>query len=250
MSSYLQRWSIGLVMGAIACGLLGSQAAVAQPPELRYGFETDKSYLYDVKIIGEISTRKSTSSGILTYRAEKTSDTQFTIVPTGMLSRRWESTGDSHGGPFPHFIPPMGFPPFISADGGTTFTRTGTMISTKSDRHLPFVLGRLDELVIEPFSKTPQTSWTTSMDVAVVERMSAGSFFMRLHSFRDETRTIAKEVIKYEIVGREGDVVQIRKNYSMKTLPDEGIVRFDMAGDGEFKFDTKKGRHPFPIGQI
>lgn len=231
------------MLGVLVCGLPGLPAAGAESSGLRYGFKTDQDYLYEITIVGEVSDRKSTNKGILTYRARKDSDAQFILAATGILPERWESTDDGPSiGPRPPFGPPMGLGmPVFAGQAGTTFSRTGKVISTKSDAHLPFVLGLQDSLVVEPLPEGSEESWTTTMDIAVVERMSVGPFFSRLRSFQGEMKTIAKEQIDYNIVEKKGAVVRIRKTYSMKTLPDEGIVRFDMSGGGEFEFDTERG---------
>ena len=180
MSSRLLGFAVLWSVVAVICGPLGASAEPVEAPELRYGFEADKDYLYEVKIVGEISSRKSTSKGILTYKAKKASDTQFELGASGMLSEHWESTDDDHTmGPFPPFGPRGMIGPWAPRHGATTFSRSGTLISTKSDTHLPFVLGRRDALVVEPLSETPKASWTAEMDVAVVERMSVGPFFSR-----------------------------------------------------------------------
>ena len=230
-------------MGVLFCGTGGMSAAVAGPPELRYGFEADQDYMYEITIVGEVSDRKSTSKGVLTYHVRKDSDAQFVLGATGVLPERWESTDDNRSvGPMRPFGPPLGIGmPIFPSQDGTTFSREGKVISTKSDAHLPFVLGLQDALVVEPFPETFRENWATGMDVAIVERMSVGPFFSRLRSFQGEMKTIAKEQIEYEILEKKDEIVRIRKTYSMKTLPDEGIVRFDMSGGGEFEFDTKRG---------
>lgn len=240
MSHRLFCWGAWAVW-VVVFGLLVSSPAAAEPPELRYGFEADRDYVYDVTITGEITDRKSTHKGTLTYRASKVSDSQFVLGCNGRLT---ETVTAEDALPMPP-IPPLRFrggPMHVWGRGTTTtFSRTGTLISTKSDNFLPFVLGLQDVLVVEPLPEKPQASWTTETDIAVVERMSVGPFFSRLRSFYGEMKTIGKERVEYRIVERKDGAVRIRKTYSLKTLPDEGIVRFDMSGGGEFEFDAAQG---------
>ncbi|MDY0168427.1 MAG: SHD1 domain-containing protein [Thermoguttaceae bacterium] len=244
MNRRLLHCTVGVVVGVFVSGLLVAPAVAADPPELRYGFETDRDYIYDVTIAGEITDRKSTHKGALTYRAAKVSDSQFVLECSGMLAET-VTTDDMPAMPPIPPIPPFHFrggPMHVWGRGtSTTFSRTGTLISTKSDNFLPFVLGLQDVLVVEPLPEKPQATWTAERDIAVVERMSVGPFFSRLRSFYGEVKTIGKERTEYSVVEQKDGVVRIRKTYSLKTLPDEGVVRFDMSGDGEFEFDTAKG---------
>lgn len=48
------------------CGLAWTQAFGANPPKLRYGFEPDRDYCYDITIKGEVTDRKGASQSVLT----------------------------------------------------------------------------------------------------------------------------------------------------------------------------------------
>ncbi len=236
MSHRLLHCTVGVVVGVFIFGLMAGPTAAADPPELRYGFEADQEYHYDVTIVGEITDRTATHKGMLIYKCGKVTDTQFSLATNGMLTE--SLTGDSL--PLMPPRPRFGGPRWaFGQTGGTTFKRTGTMISTKSEEYLPFVLGLQEVLVVETLPAKPQPNWTTETDIAVVERMATGPFFSR--RFSSETQTAGKEQIEYSIVSQKDGVVRVRKVYSLKTLPNEGIVRFDMSGEGEFEFDTKRG---------
>ncbi len=228
--------TVGLVMGAVLGGLLVSPVFAAAPPELRYGFQADQEYCYNVTIVGEITDRTATHKGMLTYTCSEVTDSQFSLRMNGTLTETL--TGNSVP-----LMPPrrrFGGPRWVFGQTGeTTFKRTGALISARSENYLPFVLGLEEVLVVESLPEKPQASWTSETDIAVVERMATGPFFSR--RFQSETQTAGKEQIRYNIVGQKDDVVRVRKVYSLKTLPDEGIVRFDMSGEGEFEFDTKRG---------
>ncbi|MDZ7616318.1 MAG: hypothetical protein U1E05_04895, partial [Patescibacteria group bacterium] len=230
------HFAVGFVVVVSIFGLLAAPAAAADPPELRYGFEADQEYHYDVTIVGEITDRTATHKGMLIYKCGKVTDSQFSLTTNGMLAESVTGGSTPHMPPRPRFGGPRWA---FGQTGGTTFKRTGTMISTKSEEYLPFVLGLQEVLVIESLPEKPQPNWTAETDIAVVERMAAGPFFSR--RFSSETQTAGKEQIKYNIVGQEDGIVRVRKVYSLQTVPDEGIVRFDMSGEGEFEFDTKRG---------
>lgn len=243
MNRRLLLCAAGLVVVLIV-GLLAAPAAAADTPELRYGFEEGKEYCYNVKITGEVTDRTSRYTGVLVFSAAKDGDSQFRLTSNSVLTaEHLDEKGQTvslaaSGPPMRHRGGPMWMG---MSSRGTTFTRTGTVISTQSEEHLPFVLGLEHALIVEPLPEKPQASWGSETDIAVVERMSASPFFSRLRRFYTESQTMGKEAIKYAIVGQKDNIVRIKKTYSLQTRPDEGIVRFDMSGEGEFGFDAKRG---------
>ena len=43
------------------------------------------------------------------------------------------------------------------------------------------------------------------------------------------------------MVGQDRDSIRIRKKYSLKTAPEQGVTHLDMSGNGELVFDRKLG---------
>ena len=117
----------------------------------------------------------------------------------------------------------------------------GRLLESKGEAPLPYLLGDLSELVVEPLPQAEQASWTISGDpgVAVVSlHIRIGAF--RWPGFREGVPAVEKTV--YTVEGQADKLITIAKHYEMTSAATlAGKPRIEATGDGKLKFDTERG---------
>jgi hypothetical protein len=252
----MKRWpwvrGVAWVGFLVVLAGMGDTATAAGAPALRYGFQKDKEYVYNVKLVAELPHQDETRQGTMSYTVLSAESDQFTIKCWGSLGHEVKTKGDGipfgeppfgprgFGGPRGFHRPPFG--PFAEPrrPEGWTFTRQGDVVMAGQMDDLPYLLGKEAMLVIESLPKEPKSSWTLDLDLGVVERSGSPHHFGPFAE--SETNRGAKERIDYSVLATDGDLVRISKKYSLKTAKEaNGVTHIDMSGDGELAFDLKQG---------
>lgn len=102
------------------------------------------------------------------------------------------------------------------------------------------LLGTEVELVVHQFPGEAKPTWTIERELGVIERSEAsGPPFFGPFARDSETNRGAKERIDYTVAGQDQDTVRIGKKYSLRTLPEQGVIHIDMSGNGELIFDRR-----------
>ena len=234
----------------LVSGLLAGATTAADLPPLRYGFQADRDYVFDVKIAAELPTETLHYDGTLTYHVLAATEEQFTWKCSGNLAERIEATAAAqpmrrfgpprmHGPPRPNFFGPYGGP---VKPAGTTLDRRGGLVMEGDFRTAPALLGWLELLVIEPLPAQRKTTWDKQTDLGIVKKDHAETPFGHpIPHSETETKRGAVERADYSIE-TTGEVLHITKKFSLKTAPEAGGVKhIDMTGNGNFDFDLTAG---------
>jgi hypothetical protein len=143
-----------LVLLACLAGLSIPVSATALPAadktaaRLRYGFEENGQFGYEVKLHVTIGSKEHNREGVLIYDVLKATDDEVVLKTSGTASRLASGWTQTIG------PPRMSAPPrfrVVTGPEGTTISRRGSVISSREMTHLPFLLGDLELLAIEEF---------------------------------------------------------------------------------------------------
>ena len=228
---------------ALAAWFLVSSAAAEAPPVLRYGFQKDQKYAYDILINLKCMTVEETWKGILIYEVTKANDDQFVTKVSGRLAKSVRGSGR-----FPHFPRHRGMPfgpfgrhgPFgVQGPGTWTINRRGDVIIVGRVNQIPCLLGPEELLIIESLPKEAKMSWTVSSGTGITE---IGESSMPFPPRREETGHGAGEQIDYAVTKTTPETVHLTKKYHLTTTPSSGDeTHFNMSGIGDLEFDRKRG---------
>ncbi len=210
-------------------------------PKLRYGFQADREYPYQIEIHAKVVDEKIDRTGELIYKVLSANDEQAVLRTSGSAVGQLASLGLMS---FPRFGPPRFMR--IGAEG-ITLSRLGAVIVSGPLTHLPMLLGDLETQVFDEFPADAKASWEKQRDVLIEEHESLGGRFgspFGRGPFSGSIATTdhtAKEVTQFSIAQTRDDVVRITKKYSLKSSPNDKKIKFEMTGAGETEFDRKEG---------
>jgi beta-lactamase regulating signal transducer with metallopeptidase domain len=214
--------------------------APSATPKLRYGFQADREYAYQVEMHAKVVEEKIDRQGELIYKVLSANENQVVLKTSGSAGQ-WAHLGSM---PFPRMGPPM----FMhQGPQGTTISRRGTVLISGELTHLPMLLGDLETLAIEEFPEEPKPTWEKQRDIVIEETESSSRFGprfgppMHMPGSTKTTQYTAKEVVQFTIAQNDDQTVRVTKKYSLKSSEKDKVVRFDMTGSGEFEFDRKEG---------
>jgi hypothetical protein len=263
-----KQYHVRFVLSAAAilcCGIGASAASAQDAAKLRYGYHMGEQYSYEVTLTADLPSEDLTDTGVLHYEVPASADGQFTLKCTGVLKSSTKpkadappssspppSAGPTRGprGPRGPRVgprvapPPRHFSPWVAParEQQTTFDRQGKIVRQGDDPSLPFLLGRRAEFVVDQFPDEAKQAWNVERELGVVERnQSPGPSFGPFGRGGSETHHGAKERIDYAVTAQDDSFIYISKKYSLRTLPEEGVTRIDMSGEGELVFAKKQG---------
>ena len=160
------------ILVGLCFGIIPSVARSADPeaPKLRYGFQADREYPYQIEIHAKIVDEKIDRQGDLIYKVLSANEDQAVLKTYGSAAGMLGHLG---GIPFPR----MGPPPFMQrAPEGTTVNRRGTVLVSGELTHLPMLLGDLETLVIDEFPDDAKANWEKQRDIVIEEKESNDRF--------------------------------------------------------------------------
>lgn len=237
---------------AIAVGLLSvslSPAAAENPPKLRYTCQKDQAFAYHIKIQVIYPSEEIIREGTVLYTVVSASEDQFVWKSSGGLQMGFKLYQTRSVDTWPGVSPqrfPVGPALVLLRNEGVTLSRTGDVLAAKRNNlpiKMPFLLGDLDLLPIEPLPKEPQASWHKASEVLVVQNN-----LTRLYSTGepelvtvDAANNKATEKHEYTILEQKGDKVRIGRKYSLQSPEISGARCADLSGSGEVEFDLKRG---------
>ncbi len=249
------------VLRSAEAGITGGKAEVAAPaagkpaPEppataakptaatlkkLHYDWKKDQTYVYHVRIIGERGNDTENRSGNVTYKVKSTQFGEIRLAMTADLKyadfqrpRGYVVLHGRHVG----FVSDVDKP----KEATIRIDSFGRLLESKGEAPLPYLLGDLSELVVEPLSRTEEASWTITSDpgIAVVS-LHYPYWRSSLVAFREGVPAAEKTV--YSVQGESDKFILISKHYEMTSAATlAGKPRIEAAGDGKLKFDTQRG---------
>jgi len=232
--SLLLSLSVGLSFAGV------SEAA----PKLRYKFEPDRQYVYEVKIVATFNDSVETREGLSHLTVKTAIEQQFTLQHSGNLTTRRQATA---GRPvfarpdFGSFFPWADHP--FARRGEFTLSATGKVIKTEVVTPLPYLLGDLEFLSLEEFPAEAQSKWEQKREVTITE--SEPSRFPRPPFGRapeNGVKRSAQEVVTFSIRQSSGDTVRLLKQDSLRSAEMvDGNPAYQLTGEGELVFDLKQG---------
>lgn len=151
--------------------------------------------------------------------------------------------GPPHGmGPrMSPFSPMTGVGPFgMARTTELTVDPLGNIARQEGTSHLPFLLGELSELMIEPLSGTGEPSWTVERGSGVVMKDSGPPLFGPFA--REEGFVPARERTTYTIETATDKLAVIRKQYEFRAAATgSDKPPFEITGEGKWTFDKQEG---------
>ena len=160
---------------------------------LRYDWQPDQEYQYEVSVEAELPDRKLIYKGMSTYRVRTADNGQFVLTHRGSLHQnemmkpqaraatpRGGSRGLAHRPPHHMGGPHYAMPQF--AEHEVTIDERGKVLKLSGTTSLPLMLGDLALLVIEPLPEKRERTWQVDYGLTVVEKKKSqtSSFPRRL----------------------------------------------------------------------
>jgi hypothetical protein len=187
-----------------------------------------------------------TREGVSTYNVVSATNEQVVLKQAGGLALRTKvrPSRSFRLGPPPF----RGFPGFPSrpsfgpaAPETITIDRQGKVLLSKPPRHLPFLLGDLETLVIEELPADASPSWQKLRHVVWVEMGGASRPFGPFGP-NATAEWPAEAQSDYAVIASQGEAVRIQKTCTSHTAQEgDAPARCKMSGSGEFTFDLKAG---------
>ncbi|HLA84931.1 MAG TPA: SHD1 domain-containing protein [Thermoguttaceae bacterium] len=238
------RWLIFIAVSSLV--LFAASGATAAGP-LRYAPKAKQTFVYEVEITATLPTEIETNKGTVTYHVLSAEDPLKLRFEGGLHQFSRPRPDDSAaGGPpfaphgfFPHG-PRFGFHSPMQGIGHAvntlTMTPRGQFRSLTGESQLPYLLGNLSLLMLEPLAEADEKSWTIDTGVAVTEKND--SFGWRgprfLPGFNQDKWNAGSESNSFAWESDQGDLSVYRKTY-----------RLHAEGDGEKMTANGSGRWTF-----
>ncbi len=236
---------IGACLLATAASLASLDVSGAAP-KLRYAFQAGQKYVYEVKITAELGGSTETREGLSIFTVKSDANSEFVLAHQGWLTTQRNNNGAGNRSPWtrPEFRRHAPWADQILVrPGELTINPLGEVIRTTAETPLPYALGSLETLAIEQLSGDGKARWEQKREVSIAQRQR-----QRLPRPRfvgedgDGTRRSAAEVVRFAITGSAAGLVQIKRDYSLRTAEKAGdSPSLEMEGSGELVFDPGRG---------
>ena len=215
-------------------------AVVGAP--LRYRWQAGRSYSYQVTVEGETDAFRERHSGTISYTAARRDDT-VTLTHSGTLfPQRTPKEASVFPSPLAHLRPfSFGFGPDTGA-GQVRIEARGRLLEQREGSALPYSLGAVGRMVLEPLPEGETAGWEVSGDreILLEEEAAArpGSFFRR----SSQVRLAGRERGRYTVEKTDTARAVIRKVYELRTLEEHGgAPRLRLSGEGLLTWDRMQG---------
>ncbi len=209
---------------------------------LHYEWKKGKTYVYHVRILGERGHDIENRSGEVTCKVKSIRHDEITLTMTCQMKRETSTYARRYV-----LIPGRHVEFFSDIEGKREITitidPTGRLLESKGEAPLPYLLGDLSELIVEPLPPAKKDSWTIRGDpgVAVISPFYPYCRYS-LAGFREGVP--AEEKTTYKVRGRDGALITLSKRYEMiAAAAVAGRPRIEATGEGTLTFDTE--RHMF-----
>jgi hypothetical protein len=236
---------------------------------LRYAWKAGQNYVYKVKIEVDLGDESLEMTGNPSYQAVS-ADTNRAVLRfrgTLMENRRPKAGAGGMAGAFgprvprgpgrmgPRGIGPAGpirprmgpsFSPLtgVGLHGPMSWSELtvdpqGYITRQQGTSQLPFLLGNLSYLMIEPLAVDSQPTWTVENDAGIIIRDGIPRFGPVANT---EGFVPARERTVYTVESATDSLVTIRKQYEFRAAATgDEKPPFEIAGDGKYTFDMKQG---------
>jgi hypothetical protein len=121
-----------------------------------------------------------------------------------------------------------------------TLDERGRVVNQRGDSQLPFVLGNLSQLIVEPLPAEAEAEWSRTESTAI--RIS--SEWPPRSPFRQDVekeRLNAEETTKVTVQNTTADAVTLKREYRLQTVEAvDGKPRMEFSGSGTITFDRHR----------
>jgi SLA1 homology domain 1, SHD1 len=203
-----------------------------QAPELKYDFKPGRHYGYDLTIVIDTEDFVETRTGYSLFRVDGAGDDRIGMLHRGELTphRKEKPGGRRDWGPV-HIIASPGF---VNID------RRGKLIACQYAESLDYVLGLVQTLAIEHLPEKPQNDWVWENELKFVESHSFSGTNVGGDPLSRKRK--ATERSEYSIEEDSGDLIRVRKKYTMESGEGiRGMSHVDIKGGGTFLFHRREG---------
>lgn len=225
--------------------------------QLQYRIAPEQKVAYRVKITVETPAAVETMSGVIRYTGNRKEAKSMTVNFSGGLTKSTKSK--SAGRPFRGGFGRPGGPsiprgPFDEPDFRGLYssnrlslvvTPDGEVSSRTQDSQLPYVLGNLDLLVLQPLPDVDgKKEWSVAKGITITseEKPAFGPRFGPFARNNKEINEAGGERHGYQITKTDGDLLTIKKTYELKSpKPAKGKTGYEMSGTGTWVFNSKVG---------
>jgi hypothetical protein len=219
-----------------------ARADEAQQVELKYGWKTGEKHYFKVTIQSDRGDYWVNHTGTPSFTVTSADADGMKLTFVGSVSESKKAKPGKRIFFRPSF-PRSGLSGVgISSRGQTmSINRFGEVISSKGSSQLPYLLGNLSQLLLEPLSKDGKTNWSVGEDISIGtsnSRFPRPSFLGR----HDGTSYKARQDTIYTVEKSDGKFVVIKKTFALKSLVTEGgKPMFEITGKGVYVFDHVNG---------
>ncbi len=249
-----QRSSLSLVrwarLGALLLSLLTlSWVGAAPVPEggktatPRYLWKEGQTHVYSVTVEVDQGDYLDILSGTPSFTVGKADQDGIQVTFRGALRERQQAKPGKRILFGPSRISP--FSPFTGVGSTPRSTELkissrGEILSVKGSSQLPYLLGNLSQLLLEPLPKENEKAWKVTRDIAITQ--SEGRLGRPIVRPADQKQLKATWEVNYTIDQTRGDTAIIAKKTELRTAETVGgKPRFEIVGEGQLTFDLKNG---------
>ena len=220
-------------------GSASKAAAPAVPVKLQYQWKKGQTYVYRVKIVGELGDAREELAGNVTYKVKSVLDDEIELGMTSALVR-----GETITPARILIIPSRHVRFFATVPSSNPVTISvdplGRVQRIEGTAQLPYLLGDLSQLMIEQLAPEKKSSWTVAGDtgISVIQTLYP---YCRYSPIGFHEGVPANEKTVYTVQGQDGKLVKLAKHYELTTAASVGgKPRFEAVGDGKLTFDTER----------
>lgn len=228
-----------------------AKSSSTKTPVLHYEWKKGQTYLYRVKIEADLGDDVVEMTGTPSYSVISADKDKTVVSFRGTLMEHERPKNPSHwAGPMRHgfigprmhpFSPMTGVGPFgMGRTTELTVDPHGNIARQEGTSQLPFLLGNLSHLMIEPLPDTAETTWTTSHDSGVIIKEGGLPHFGPRGN--DEGFVPAVERTTYTIESMTDKLAVIHKQYEFRAAATgSDKPPFEITGDGKWTFSKAEG---------
>jgi len=231
---------VKFVVAVALSAFVADFAAAADPaPELRYQWKAGQSYMYAVTIEADYGDYWEILTGHPVFDVKAADQDGIKMTFRGGLAEKQQLKPDKKG----LLRPRSPFSPFTAVGAvrplELAINTRGETISSKGSAQLPFLLGDLSTLMIEPLPKGADQTWKTSVPLNLVKGGLPRSPFPRAD---DRTQIKATLETTFAVGKVTPEAVEITRTVTMATAETVGgEPRIGLEGKGTLTFDRKLG---------
>lgn len=231
-------------------------AAATEIPLLRYRWKANQTYAFAVEIVADLGDETETLTGTPTYqvRNNHSESTQLAFYGRLSSSRQAKQPGLFRLRP-PHDFSPFsrfagvgpGVPSFPGEDVLSINDR-GALQSPCGNSQLPYLLGNLSQLIIDPLPELPVGEWESSRKTTITlfnqsdDRFPGPQFGPFARQNGGEPLE-ARETASYKLEATAEGIATILKTATLASVQQvDGKPRVELRGTSRIAFDLEDGR--------